>query len=231
MGEASQTAWKVVRSGRLGAVRVVYAEVNGGRIESWHPSPGSFYSVGPMFDIGVYPLTLLTTMFGPARQGLAYGRVVFPNRVNLAGEPFRIETPEFIVALVELSNGTLVRLTTNFYVQRQNTKQSGIELHGDLGSLFISSYQDFDAAVEFAELRQPYAPVEYVKQPYKGVEWGRGVYDFAEAIVAGRPHRATGEQAAHVVEIISAVNASLQHHAAVPIGSSFTAPAPMEWAV
>src|SRR5688572_21794971 len=49
MGEASQTAWKVVRSGQLGAVRVVYAEVNGGRIESWHPSPGSFYSVGPMF--------------------------------------------------------------------------------------------------------------------------------------------------------------------------------------
>jgi predicted dehydrogenase len=37
MGEAQQTAWKIVRSGQLGDVRVVYADVNWGRIETWHP--------------------------------------------------------------------------------------------------------------------------------------------------------------------------------------------------
>jgi predicted dehydrogenase len=231
LGEAPQTAWKVVRSGRLGTVRLVYAEVNGGRIESWHPAPSSFYSVGPMFDIGVYPLTLLTTIFGPARQVAAYGRVLFPDRLTLDGTPFHIDTPEFIVAMVELTNGTLVRLTTNFYVQKQNTKQAGIEMHGDLGSLFLSSYQDFNAAVEFSELRQPYEPVPPVRPVYEGIEWGRGVSDFAEAILVNRPHRATGAQATHVVEILCAVNDSLRSGAVVPISSSFTPPAPMEWAM
>ncbi len=46
-GEAQQTAWKVIRQGRLGQVRLVYAEVNHGRIETWHPSPQPFYAAGP----------------------------------------------------------------------------------------------------------------------------------------------------------------------------------------
>src|ERR1051325_11709623 len=35
MGEAQQTAAKLIREGKLGAVRVIYAEVNHGRIEHW----------------------------------------------------------------------------------------------------------------------------------------------------------------------------------------------------
>ena len=42
-----------------------------------------------------------------------------------------------------------MRLTTSFYVGQQS-KQKGIEFHGDTGSLFMSSWQDFDAAVELA---------------------------------------------------------------------------------
>src|SRR5688572_6159632 len=56
MGEAQQTAWKWIRDGKLGKVRVVYAEVNWGRIETWHPAPVPFYEVGAIFDVGVYPL-------------------------------------------------------------------------------------------------------------------------------------------------------------------------------
>jgi predicted dehydrogenase len=231
MGEAPQTAWKFVRSGKLGPVRVAYAEVNGGRIESWHPAPGSFYQVGPMFDIGVYPLMLLTAMFGPARLVSAYGRVVYPDRVTLNGTPFHIDTPDFLVTMVELENGTLVRLTANFYVQKQNTKQAGIELHGDQGSLFLSSYQDFNAAVEFSELRKEYETVPYVRQPPERIEWGRGVAEFADAILHDRPHRATGAQAAHIVEILTAVTTSLQNHTPAAVHSSFTPPAPMEWAL
>ena len=68
LGEAQQTAWKHVRDGAIGNVRAVYAEANWGRIETWHPSPqGPCTPVGPLVDVGVYPLTILTAMFGPAR--------------------------------------------------------------------------------------------------------------------------------------------------------------------
>ena len=229
MGEAQQTAWKVVREGRLGTVRVAYAEVNWGRIESWHPAPGPFYQVGALFDVGVYPLTVLTTMFGPARRAIGYGTVLHPDRVTKEGISFHIDTPDWMVGVVELENGTVVRLTTNFYVG-QHSKQKGIELHGDLGSLYLDSWQNFHAAVEFAKFREPYEPVPYVKEPFQGTEWGRAVVELAEAIEQDRPQRATGAQAAHVVEILNAITQSAQQGGPVEITSSFTPPTPMEWA-
>ncbi len=229
MGEAQQTAWKVIREGRLGTVRVAYAEVNWGRIESWHPAPGPFYEVGALWDVGVYPLTVLTTIFGPARRAVGYGKVLYPDRVTKEGVPFHIDTPDFVTAAVELASGLVVRLTTNFYVG-QHSKQKGIEFHGDLGSLYLDSWQSFDAAVEFAEFRQPYEPVPYAKEPYQGTEWGRAVVELADAIAEGRPQRATGAQAAHVVDILSAITTSYQQGGPVEITSDFTPPTPMEWA-
>lgn len=230
MGEAHQTAWKIIREGRLGTVRLAYAEVNWGRIESWHPAPKPFYDVGPLFDVGVYPLTILTAIFGPARRVTAYGAVLYPDRVTDHGVPFHIETPDFVVCLIELANGTLVRLTTNFYVNFFS-KQTGIEFHGDLASLHLTGWLNFDEPVEFAEFGKTYERVPFIKQPYKGVEWGRAVRDMVQAIAEGRPHRATGEQAAHVVEILSAASESMQSKQPVEVHSSFAPPAPMEWGV
>ena len=229
MGEAQQTAWKVIRDGQLGTVRVAYAEVNWGRIESWHPAPGPFYEVGALYDVGVYPLTVLTTIFGPARRVTAYGTVLHPDRVTKEGVPFHIETPDWVVAAVELANGTVVRLTTNFYVGH-HTKQKGIEFHGDLGSLHLDSWQSFHAAVEFAEFGKKYEPVTPLKEPYQGTEWGRAVAELADALTEGRPQRATGAQAAHVVEICEAITTSLKQGGPVEVTSDFTPPTPMEWA-
>jgi predicted dehydrogenase len=90
LGEGQQTAWKVIRDGLLGTVRAAYAEVNWGRIESWHPTPGPFYEVGLLFDVAVYPLTLLTTIFGPARSVTAFGKVLYP-----AGHQRRSALPHY----------------------------------------------------------------------------------------------------------------------------------------
>ncbi len=228
MGEAQQTAWKAIRDGRLGTVRLAYAEVNWGRIESWHPAPGPFYEVGPLFDVGVYPLTLLTTIFGPAKRVSAYGKVLYPERLTKEGVPFTIMTPDFIVSAVEMENGSLVRLTTNFYVGHHN-KQVGVEFHGDSGSLHLFSWQEPGAKVEFAEFGNAYAPFPLLKEAPK-MAWGRGVLEMTEAILEDRPHRATGEQAAHVVEILCAITQSVKEGRVAEVSSSFTPPPPMDWA-
>ncbi len=231
MGEAQQTLWKCVRDNWLGPVRVAYAEANWGRIEAWHPAPIPFYEVGVLFDVAVYPLTLLTSIFGPARSVWAHGRVLEPDRVTVDGTPFRIQTPDFIVALIELRDGLLVRLTATFYVGRQTKQRRGsLELHGDRGSLYLSDWHDFDGLLEFASYGEPYAPVPPLREPYRGVEWGRAVADMADALVQGRPHRASGEQAAHVVEIVCAAATSMERGQPVAVHSSFAPPAPMDWA-
>ena len=102
LGEAQQTAAAWIRSGRLGTVRAVYAEVNWGRIETWHPAPAPFFDVGVLVDVGVYPLTLVTTMLGPARSVRAWGWELLPERSRSMATPFRIGSPDLIVAAVEL---------------------------------------------------------------------------------------------------------------------------------
>jgi predicted dehydrogenase len=223
MGEAQETMWRLVEEGAIGEVRVAYAEVNWSRIESWHPRPEPFYRIGPFADVGVYPLTILTAMFGPARRVTAFGTIVHPERVTTSGRPFVVEAPDFGVAVVELERGPVVRLTANFYVGH-HSKQGGIELHGDTGSLYLSSWQEFDATVELAPFGGSYEAVP-VTNAFRGTDWGRALGELSEAIESGRPHRATGEHAAHIVEVLDAIATSIAERRSVEVASSFSATA------
>ena len=223
MGEAQETTRRLVESNAIGAVRVAYAEVNGGRIESWHPRPEPFYRIGPFADIAVYPLTILTAIFGAARRVTANATIVYPDRTTMGGESFTPEAPDFGVAVLELESGTIVRLTANFYVPRV-ANRNGIELHGDSGSIFLSDWQQFDAAVELAPFGEPYRAVP-VENAFRGTDWGRALDDLSGAIGSGRPQRATGAHAAHIVEILDAITTSVAEGHAVEITSSFARPA------
>ncbi|MDQ2674918.1 MAG: Gfo/Idh/MocA family oxidoreductase [Chloroflexota bacterium] len=230
LGEAQQTAAAVIQSGRLGPVRAVYAEVNWGRIESWHPAPIPFFEVGVMFDVGVYPLTIVTSILGPARTVRAWGWELKPERTTTAGTTFRIGTADHILAAIEL-DGAVMRLTSSFYVGRPATQTGSIEFHGDDASLVLGAFQDFDATVEVGRYGESYEPITPVRPPVAGTAWARGVADMAEAIVEGRPHRASAEQAAHVVEILEAVATSMSEGGRpIGISSTFARPPLMPWA-
>ena len=229
LGEAQQTAWKLVREGAIGKVRVAYAEANWGRIETWHPTPQGLYAAGPVVDVGVYPLTILTAMFGPARRVVAYGATVEPERVTLDGTAFSPGAPDFNVALVELESGVVVRLTATFWVRAG--KQHGIEFHGDESSLYLASWGEFDSRLESSANGEEYTSVPLVREPYRGIEWSRALADLAAAIDEGRPHRTSAEHAAHVVEVLDAIaRSAATNGGAVQVESGFVPPAPMDWA-
>ena len=231
LGEAQQTATALIREGRLGAVRAIYADVSWGRIEAWHPAPAPFYDVGPLVDVGVYPLTLATATLGPAAAVQAWGWELRADRRSLDGSSFRIGSPDFLVVAVELRSGAVLRLTTTFYVGRPAKFRGGIEFHGDDASLALGSFQAFDAVVELGPFGGEYAPVPPVRPAFPGTAWARGVADLAAAIAEERPHRASSEQAAHIVDILEAAATSRAAGGrAVAVDSSFDPPALMPWA-
>jgi hypothetical protein len=59
---------------------------------------------------------------------------------------------------------------------------------------------------------------------FHGVDWGRALGELAAAIAEDRPHRASGAHAAHVVEILDAVETSVREGRPVEVTSSFIAP-------
>ena len=231
LGEAQQTAAGLIRAGRLGTVRAIYAEVNWGRIETWHPAPAPFFDVGALVDVGVYPLSLVATTLGPARAVRAWGWDLMPNRVTLDATPFRIGSPDLIVTAIELEAGPVVRLTTSFYVGRPAKETGSLEFHGDDASLALGSFQDFDAAVEVGGYGESYAPIALVRPGFRGTAWARGVAEMADAIAADRPHRASAELAAHVVDILEAASGSMADGGRrIEIASTFEPPPLMPWA-
>jgi predicted dehydrogenase len=228
LGEAQQTAWKLVREGAIGMVRVAYAEANWGRIETWHPSPQGLYAVGPLVDVGVYPLTLLTAMFGPVRRVTAYETKLQPERVTTSNEPFVLGAPDFVAAVLDFETGLVARATATFWVRPG--RQRGLELHGDSGSLYLASWGEFDSLLDTSEDGETYTPVPLVRDPFPGIDWGRPLADLAEAVEEGRPHRASAEHAAHVVEVMEAIALAGVEERPVDVQSDFAPPLPMEWA-
>ena len=63
-----------------------------------------------------------------------------------------------------------------------------------------------------------------MENAFRGIDWGRALGDLSEAIVSGRPHRATGAQAAHIVELLEATATSITEGRAVEVTSSFSQP-------
>jgi hypothetical protein len=77
---------------------------------------------------------------------------------------------------------------------------------------------------------EDYEDVPLLRPAYAGFDWSLALVDLAEAIGDGRPHRMGAEHAAHVVDILNAVDRSRLDGGPVEVSSSFDAPPPLDWA-
>lgn len=229
MGELAQTARRWVADGRLGTVRLAYADVNWGRIESWHPDPAGFYEIGPLYDVGIYPITLLTGLFGSITRVTADARRLLPQRRTKDGRPFEAVAPDYVVASLEHASGPMTRLTADFFVA-DPARQRGVELHGDAGSCWLSTWFRFGGSFEHAPLGEPYRTVPLLREPAAEMPWAAGLEELAMAIAEGRPPRTGGDHAAHVVDVIETILRAADSGRTLAVDSRCEAPAAMDWA-
>jgi predicted dehydrogenase len=210
LGEAQATAIDWVRSERLGKVRLAYAEVNHGRIESWHPNPAPFYKVGPMLDVGVYPLAILIKAFGPVERLQAIPSIIQNERTALDGTTFAPESPDYWLVDLKHAGGEKARMTVNFYA----LGDEGITFHGDDGSLRLDSWFIPNAGVWHI----PYGgePKRVAAATSRNeVDWSVGVANFVGGIESGAPSELSAELAVHMVAVLEAINRSGQSGARV----------------
>ncbi len=233
LGEAQQTAWKLVRDGSIGTPRIVYAAVDWARIETWHPNPVPFYAAGPVFDVGVYPLALLTAWFGPVAHVTTGGGIILPERKTKNGEAFTLTTEDWLVSVLEFRNGVRARLSANFYVGEPAENRAGLEIHGDAGSV-ATAWFSAAAPVRLGKFGEKYRRVPPVR-PSAGFgdwycDWSAGVVGLWHGLRNGVPHPTGGAHAAHVVEIMEGIHRSARDGRIVQLSGAFPAPAPQPWA-
>ena len=186
-----------------------------------------------MFDVAVYPLSLLTAWFGPVKKVTAGGGLLLPNRVTKEGKPFTITTEDWLGAVLEFAGGMYCRLTANMYVMNPSQWQATLDLHGDTGSINTEWFAA-TAAVRFCanggtyRLLPPVQPALDTGRWY--VDWAAGVVGLWHGLRTGQPHPTGGAHAAHVVEIMQAVHTSAREGRAVQLVSTFPAAVPQPWA-
>ncbi len=231
LGGGLQTCRKLIDDGWIGAPVAATAFMMCHGHENWHPDPEFYYQFGggPMFDMGPYYLTALIHLMGPVRRVTGSARITFPERVITSqpkyGTRVAVEVPTHVAGVLDFVNGAVGTIVTSFDVWAARLPY--IEVYGTGGTLSVPDPNGFGGPVlirradanEWSEVPLTHG---YIRQS-RGV----GVADMAYALRSGRPHRASGDLAYHVLDIMQAFHQASQEGRHIELISTCHRPAPL----
>ena len=231
LGGAHQTARRAVDEGLIGRPIGGSAFFMCPGHERWHPNPGFYYLAGggPMLDMGPYYVTDLINLLGPVASVSGVATRTRSERVvtsqPLAGARIPVEVATHVAGTLMFVSGAAVTMTMSFDVARH--RHGPIELYGETGSLIVPDPNHFGGKVEWATAAEDWREIP-TQGPYADGNYRiLGLADMAQAIRTGRPHRANGELAFHVLEVMEAFQTSSDAGKAVAISTRPERPAPL----
>jgi predicted dehydrogenase len=230
LGAGLQTARRLIDSGAIGTPLSALTLLRGPGPQSWHPDPEFLFApgAGPLFDLGPYYLSLLAMLFGPARRVAAIGRRARESRVigsgPRAGTEFGVAVPTYVAALAEYVGGQAASLL--FSWDSPLSRAGSIEVTGTEATLAVPDPNRFDGDVRLRRADD----ADWTVIPAEGAAAGRGtgVVDMVRALRDGTGHRASGEIALHVLEMMTAIERSAASSAFEPVLTRCAAPAPLD---
>jgi predicted dehydrogenase len=234
---------EIVKGGVLGRVNVAYtytlgfghefepirqgagalAEIN----PAWYYRPGA----GPLPDVTIYALQLITSLLGPVQRVTALANKTAPERV-WQGETIPVEVNDNVLVLMEFVSGALGVAVGSNCRGSARIPWGGLGLYGTTGVLEVTEVNQASGyptgfevqgqarqAISAHLSQQPYLQGEHLslEEPHVYAD----IMDLVEAIRDDRPPRATGEQARHVVEIIEKSLIAVQTGQTQTLSSTF----------
>lgn len=242
LGAAHQAARSVVDAGRIG--RPVGGAVTFMTRSSAHRYANPTFFIfkqggGPMLDMGAYYLTQLINILGPIKRVTAISSNGIPRRDviqgPLAGSVIDVEVPTFHNGALEFVGGANVAISMSWEVHRH--RRSHTEIYGTEGSLVLPDPNFFGGVPQVTKAGGEWEDVDTSPYPFgmpnRTMDDGRmeadyrmiGVVDMAMAIRHDRPHRAHGDMAMHVLEVLESLERSSVEGRHVTITTSCERPA------
>lgn len=232
LGGALQTCIKLIDDGAIGTPVAATAFFANHGPESWHPNPDFFYKVGggPVLDMAPYYLTALVTMLGSVRSVAGASRASFAQRTATSaarmGHTFNVEVPTLATAALVFETGAIGSVTFSFDIWAH--QHPFIEIHGSEGSLYVPDPNHFGGRVQLYSGTD--ATRTWTDMPlthHDKVGRGIGVADMVQGIISGRPHRASGTLAYHVLDVMEKLSGLGESGSVQAIESRVERPAPL----
>jgi predicted dehydrogenase len=231
LGGGIQTCRKLIDDGWIGKPVAATAFMTCHGHEGWHPDPEFYYQVGggPLFDMGPYYLTALVNLLGPVRRVTGSAQKSFAQRTITSqpkkGKVIDVEVPTHIAAVLDFHSGAVATLITSFDVWAAELPR--IEIYGSQGSLGVPDPNGFGGAIRLLRPGAKEWSLMPLSHGYAENARGVGVADMAKGLQSGRPHRACGELAYHVLDIMHAIHDASQSDKHVTLESTCERPAPL----
>ncbi|CAL8969582.1 Inositol 2-dehydrogenase/D-chiro-inositol 3-dehydrogenase [Propionicimonas sp. T2.31MG-18] len=234
LGAGIQSARRAIERGDIGTplTAITLFQVPGP--ESWHPRPEFLYQRGggPLLDHGPYYLSALVHLLGGVRRVAATGSASLATRVigtgPRAGEEFPVEVLTHVSAITEFESGASAISVFSF--ESPLARRGFFEVTGTEGVLSVPDPNLFDGPLRIFHPGDE----EWSNLPTTGPSDGRGlgVLDMARSIREGSDHLASGDLAYHVLDVMLAIEESIDAASFVDVASS--APdlrtVPADWA-
>jgi predicted dehydrogenase len=231
LGGSHQTARQVVDEGRVGTIIGGTAFFATAGHEYWHPDPAFYYDVGggPVLDMGPYYVTDLVNLIGPVARVEALSATPRKERVIRSepkkGQMMPVRVDTHVTGTLIFASGALVQVTLSFDVPQH--AHLPYQLFGSEASLLVPDPNMFGGEVKIAMPRGEWQTVP-VSLPFADANYrSLGVADMAHAILSDRPHRASGELALHVLEVMEAFATAAREERIVDITTTVARPAPL----
>lgn len=184
----------------------------------WFYGPGG----GPLFDLGVYNVTTLTGLLGPAHRVTAMSALSRPERV-VEGDLITVETDDTFQIVIEHESGALSTVTTAFGMQKY--RGPAVEVYGLEGTLQLQGddwapdgleyWANSAGAWQVFDSRSRYWP------------WTDGLSHLVHCVRTGEPPYTRPEQAFHVLEVMLAAMEAARSGVTQTLTTGFVPPDPM----
>lgn len=212
-----QTMWKRIQRGDIGQVlqaRAIYGW-DGPWWGEWFYSEGG----GPLFDLGVYNVTSLTGLLGPAQRVTAMTGIARPERM-INGKPFKVQSEDTAHVLIDHGKGVFSVVSTGFTYQRY--RAPAIEVYGSEGTIQMLG-DDWDPN-GYELWQNKVGAWQIYDETDPGWPWTDGLRHLVESIQRGTPPIITPEHGYHVLEIMLKAQEAGRDGQARVIESTFTPP-------
>ncbi|MEI7761450.1 MAG: Gfo/Idh/MocA family oxidoreductase [Thermoleophilia bacterium] len=206
-----------IRDGRIGSLLSARARYGwaGPSWNEWFYRPGG----GSLFDLGVYNVTTLCALFGPARRVTAMVGTAIPKR-SVNGRSIAVEADDNAHVLLDFGDARFGVVTTGFTMQKY--RSPAVEVYGSEGT--VQMLGDDWAPEGWEVWRNEDASWQVHPESDPHWQWTEGLRHLVDCVENGTETTTRPEHALHALEIMLAAQAAGADGVARTIETGFPEP-------
>jgi predicted dehydrogenase len=221
----TQRRWhELIREGTIG--RITFARVQGLYPPIWDNFPPEhvwYFAAGsgPLMDMGVYPLTALTGLFGPVRRVSAMARTIMPERVigdgPAAGRRFPTEVEDSVHLHLDFG-GFFAAVDVSWCVQA--TRNELFEVYGEHGTL-SGDPTSANTPIHIFRVNQAWRVEEPIQRWPRHDDWFQGVAHLVDCVLENTQPLNSATHSRHVLDIMLTALRAAQEGRALALQTTF----------